>query len=80
MGKKRVAAAYLFGEKYVGLTQTVITDELTNPSQVAFDSSPNIGDNCKLKPSEVYQKILDKDFLLAHPEKTKTSRSPISVC
>ena len=79
MWARKGAAAYLFDEKYVGVTQTVITDELTNPSQVAFDSSPNIGDS-KLKPSEVYQKILDKDFLLAHPEKTKTSRSPISVC
>ena len=80
MGKKRVAAAYIFGEKYKELVQTQVDDELANPSEFVFAPSPNITDNGKLSPREVYNKILEQVFYLSPPEKTKTHRDKVSEC
>ena len=80
MGKKRVAAAYIFGTKYKELSQIKIIEELTDPPQCAFQISSIIGEHGKLTPRDVYNKILKKEFLLSHPEKTKTSRASIAKC
>ena len=81
MGKKRVASAYLFGQQYDTLKNTEVCEELADQSQFPFPLSPTaVDDNSKLMPKEVYMKILEGSFMLAPPERTKTSRKSVSKC
>ena len=80
MGKKRVASAYLYGSNYKKLVSMAISDELAESSQSAYDLSPAVGDYGKLLPREVYDRILNGVFFIAHPEKTKTLRETVSMC
>ena len=57
-----------------------IIEDLTSPSQCAYPISNNVDQYGKLEPKAVYRKILDGEFLIAHPEMTKTSRVIVSRC
>ena len=71
MGRKRVAAAYIRGEKYKKLVNYQIVEDLATPQLVTFKLSTNVTENGKLKPDEVYNKILEGEFFISHPERTK---------
>ena len=81
MGKKRVAAAHLQGERYYkNLVNMEIIEELATAPRFQFPISSNIEANGKLTAKEVYSKILEGGFFISPPEKTKTSRATISKC
>ena len=80
MGKKKVASSYIFGDEYKSLSKTPIIEDLKSPSQCAYPLSNRAEEYGKLIPKLVYRKILDGEFLISHPEKTKTSRAIVSRC
>ena len=57
-----------------------IIEELSSQSVTAFSLSANVEDFGKLSPKNVYDKILSGDFLISHPEKTKTTRACVAQC
>ena len=79
MGKKRTASAYIFGAKYKNLVDIGIPEDLAEFPLSAYDISPTVEEN-GLHPREVYNRILDGVFSVAHPEKTKTSRATVAEC
>ena len=79
MGKKRVAAAYIFGQKYKDLAQINIIEEVSVPPPYAFKLSPNFSEHRKLDPRDYY-KLLETVFFSSHPLKTKTARSSLANC
>ena len=80
MGKKKVAASCIHGNSYKELSMMPIINELKTPSQVAYPTSDASVGYAKLTRKQVYEKILSGDFLVAHPEKTKTTRAKVSKC
>ena len=80
MGKKKLAASYIFGNQYQKLSEVVICTELSSSKETVFDISPRVEDNGKLNPKEVYMKILDGLFFISEPERTKTERAVVSPC
>ena len=80
MGKKRVAAAHLRGERYKSLVNMEIIDDLATGRKYNFPVSSNLEANGKLPAREVYLKILEGEFFISPPEKTKTSRATVSKC
>ena len=80
MGKKRVAAAHLHGERYKSLVNMEIPEELAIASKFQFPLSSTIEANGKLTAKEVYVKILEGEFFISPPEKTKTERNKVSQC
>ena len=51
-----------------------VPQDLAEPPQGTFRKSSNIGENGKLRPNEVYDRIIEGQFFISHPEKTKTCR------
>ena len=80
MGKKHAASSSIHGNRYKELSMMPIIDELKISSQVAYPPSVAITDYADLTRKVVYEKILSGDFLIAHPEKTKTTRAKVSMC
>ena len=80
MVKKKVASTYLHGKVYEELFNTQIIEELSAPSECAYSKSDKIEDHSTMPVRDVYHKILQGEFLISHPEKTKTSRATVSKC
>ena len=78
--KKKVASTYVKGKNYTLLSGMTISEELASPSATAYQLSDNVEEYGKLDPKSVYDKILSREFFIAHPEKTKTVRVSVSQC
>ena len=80
MGKKNLASSYVHGENYKLQSEMTVTEELATPSVTAYPLSDNVEEYGKLNAKSVFDKIINREFLIAHPEKTKTSRATASRC
>ena len=80
MGKAKTAKSFLLKKgQYDKLKDLEYSEELRKPSQDSFPMSSNVESNGKLKWLDVYIKILEGDWKLAPPEKTKTKAGKSSA-
>ena len=80
MGKKKIAKTFipihdldkLQNHKYL----SVLLESASHP----YKLSDNVKDNGALDWKQVYKKIIDGEFFIAKPEKSKASGAKASVC
>ena len=80
MVKAKTASSYISGDLFNDLKCMPMSEVMAVPAEESFKPSNKVTEYSHYSRKKVYEKIVNHEFLLAPPEKTKTTGSNVAKC